>query len=110
MAASTAKLSNLRVGPQKVRLVADLIRGEDVDEALSILNFSTKRCATPLKKLIDSAIANADQNGANVDKLFVQAITVDGGKVNKRWRPRAMGRATPLIKRTSHVSVTLEQR
>jgi len=111
MAASTAKLSNLRVGPRKVRLVADLIRGKNVDDALSILQFSTKRCARPLAKLVQSAIANADnKGGVNIDKLFIQAITVDGGKVVKRWRPRAMGRATPLLKRTSHISVTLEQR
>jgi large subunit ribosomal protein L22 len=111
MAASTAKLNNLSVGPRKVRLVVDMIRGKNVDEALNILQFSTKRCARPLAKLVQSAIANADQKGGiNIDKLFIHTIFVDGGKVIKRWRPRAMGRATPILKRTSHISVTLEQR
>ena len=111
MAASTAKLRHLRVAPRKVRLVADLIRGKNVEEALNILQFTPKGSARPLAKLLQSAVANADQNeGVNIDKLFVSSIFVDGGPLIKRWRPRAMGRATPLLKRTSHVSIALEQR
>ncbi len=108
---SNAQLRHLRISPRKVRLVADLVRGKGVEEALTILQFTQKRSSQPLARLIKSAVANADQKGGvNVDKLFVQAITVDGGPVMKRWRPRAQGRATPILKRTSHISVTLDQR
>ena len=111
MSVSTAKLRHYKAGPQKVRLVADLVRGLNVEEALTILQFSDKSCAPALAKLLKSAVANADQKGGvNVDKLYVATIAVDGGPVIKRWRPRAMGRATPIIKRTSHVTVGLEQR
>ncbi len=108
---STARLQFLRMSPQKVRLVADLVRGKDVEEALNILQFTPKSSASPLRKLVESAVANADQRGdVNVDKLFVSYITVDGGPLIKRWRPRAMGRATPILKRTSHVTVGLDLR
>jgi large subunit ribosomal protein L22 len=106
-----AKLRYLRIAPQKVRLVADLIRGKDVEEALNILQFTNKRSARPIAKLLKSAVANADQTGSvNIDKLYVNQCFVDGGPLIKRWRPRAMGRATPILKRTSHVTVTLDQR
>ncbi len=107
---STAKLRHLRIAPRKVRLVADLIRGKNVEEALSILQFTNKRSSLPLAKLLQSAVANADQKeGVDVDRLFVKTITVDGGPTIKRFRPRAMGRATPILKRTSHVSIALDQ-
>jgi len=105
-----ASLSFLRVAPRKVRLVGDLIRGKNVEEALSILQFTHKSSARALAKLLKSAVANADQKGGvNVDKLYVESLFVDGGPVIKRWMPRAMGRATPIRKRTSHVTLTLEQ-
>lgn len=108
---SNAELRHLRISPRKVRLVADLVRGKGVEEALTILQFTQKRSSQPLARLIKSAVANADQKGGvNVDKLYVQTITVDGGPVMKRWRPRAQGRATPILKRTSHITVKLDQR
>jgi large subunit ribosomal protein L22 len=110
MTIARAKLSQLRISPQKVRLVADLIRGKNVEEALTILQFTPKSSARPLAKLVKSAVANADQAGANVDKLYIETLFVDGGPLIKRWMPRAMGRATPILKRTSHVTVTLDQR
>jgi large subunit ribosomal protein L22 len=107
---STAKLRHLRISPRKVRLVADLIRGKNVEDALSILQFTNKRSSLPLAKLLQSAVANADQqDDVNVDRLFVETICVDGGPTIKRFRPRAMGRATPILKRTSHVSIALGQ-
>ncbi len=107
---STAKLRHLRISPRKVRLVADLIRGKNVEEALSILQFTNKRSSLPLAKLLQSAVANADQqDNVDVDRLFVKTICVDGGPTIKRFRPRAMGRATPILKRTSHVSIALDQ-
>lgn len=107
---STAKLRHLRIAPRKVRLVADLIRGKGVEEALEILQFTEKKSSEPLAKLVKSAVANADEKpGVNVDKLFISKITVDGGPTIKRFRPRAMGRATPILKRTSHIFVGLEQ-
>lgn len=108
---STAKLRHLRIAPRKVRLVADLIRGKDVEEALSILQFTQKRSSMPIAKLLKSAVANADQkDGVDIDRLFVEKITVDGGPTIKRFRPRAMGRATPILKRTSHVCIALGER
>ena len=99
---ATAKLRHLRIAPRKVRLVADMIRGKDIEEALSILAFNGKRSSVPLAKLLRSAVANADQkDGVDIDRLFVETITVDGGPTIKRFRPRAMGRATPILKRTS---------
>lgn len=106
-----AKARFLRVAPRKVRLVADLIRGKSVEEALNILQFTTKASSKTLAKVLKSAIANADQApGVNVDKLYVRSIQVDGGPTVKRFRPRAMGRATQILKRTSHVTLMLDQR
>ena len=106
-----ASLKGLRVAPRKVRLVADLLRGKQVEEALNILLFTEKRSAKPLEKLLRSAVANADQNGdVDVDSLYVGLIHVDSGPTLKRFRPRAMGRAAPILKRTSHVTIGLEQR
>ena len=106
-----ASLKSLRCAPQKVRLVADLIRGKQVEEALNILLFAEKKSAKPLEKLLRSAVANADQRGGvDIDNLYVGAILVDGGPTMKRFRPRAMGRAAPILKRTSHVTIGLEQR
>lgn len=108
---ATAKLRHLHISPRKVRLVVDLVRGKNVEEALNILQFTEKSSAAPVAKLLKSAVANADQAGdVNIDKLFVESIFVDGGPTVKRWRPRAMGRATPIFKRTSHVTIALGQR
>jgi large subunit ribosomal protein L22 len=106
-----ATIKFLRISPRKVRLVADMVRGKNVEDALNILQFTPKSSAKPLAKLVKSAVANADQKGGvNVDRLFISNIWADGGPVIKRYMPRAMGRATPILHRTSHVTVELEQR
>ncbi len=108
---SSAKLRHLRISARKVRLVADLVRGKNVEEALNILQFTEKRSSVPLAKLIKSAVANADEKpGVDVDKLYIKTLMVDGGPTIKRFRPRAMGRATPILKRSSHISIALDQR
>ena len=108
---STAKLRHLRIAPRKVRLVADLVRGKNVEEALNILQFTEKRSARSLAKLLKSAVANANEKpGVDIDRLFIKTLMVDGGPTIKRFRPRAMGRATPILKRTSHVTLHLDQR
>lgn len=108
---SSARMRYLRIAPRKVRLVAGLIRGKGVEEALNILQFLDKGSSQPLAKLLKSAAANADQKpGVNVDKLVVKRVFVDGGPSVKRFRPRAMGRATQVLKKTSHVTLELEQR
>jgi|EP00456_Euglypha_rotunda_P049236 large subunit ribosomal protein L22 len=101
-----AVLKFARLSPQKGRLVADLIRGKKVDEALNILKFSNQRAAGLIKKVLESAIANAENNnGADVDELKISQILVDGGPVMKRIRPRAKGRADRISKPTSHVTI-----
>src|SRR5271165_3716600 len=104
---ATAKLSNLRIAPRKVRIVADLIRGQSVGAALSTLKFTTKSASKPLAKLLRSAVANAEQKDENVDvdRLVVHAITVDQGPTARRYMPRAMGRASRINKKTSHVQI-----
>jgi len=106
-----AKLSYLRISPRKVRLVADLVRNRPAEEALKPLRFTGKAASRPLKKLIESAVANAENNhGLDIDTLWVRDIQVNEGPTLKRFRPRAQGRAFPIMKRTSHVSVVLEER
>src|SRR5688572_5880858 len=101
-----AVLKFVRLSPKKARFVADLVRGKKVDEAVNILKFSTNRAARIIKKVLDSAIANAENNqGADVDELKVTTITVDEGPRMKRIRPRAKGRADRIVKRTSHIIV-----
>lgn len=98
----------VRVSPQKCRLVADQVRKLSAGQALELLEFSSKRAAKPIRKVLESAIANAEHNqGADVDELKVSEIMVDEGPVLKRWRPRAKGRATPIMKRTCHITVTV---
>lgn len=107
---SEAKLRHLRIAPRKVRLVADMVRGLGVEHALDVLEFSDKRAALPLSKLVRSAVANADAEGnVDVDQLRIKAIAVDAGPTLKRFQARAQGRATPRLRRTSHVTLTLEQ-
>ena len=107
MQTAKAKLRYLRSSPTKARLVADLIRGKAVDEAQTILDFTPKAAAGPLLKLLRSAIANAGEQGMDIDRLTVDQIWVDGGPMLKRFMPRAMGRATRIRKRTSHVTIIL---
>ncbi|MEX2514632.1 MAG: 50S ribosomal protein L22 [Candidatus Paceibacterota bacterium] len=105
-----AKLTQYRQSPRKVRLVADEIRGKTIDEALRKLRFLTKRAAKPMAKLIESAVANAEENdGKRRDDLIISTVTVDNGPTLKRFRPRARGRATRINKRTSHIAITLSE-
>lgn len=107
----SAKLRWLRMSPRKVRLVVNLIRGKPVEEALNLLTFSQKAAANPVGKLVRSAVANADNKGGfDVDQLFIETAFVDEGPTWRRWLPRAMGRATRIRKRTSHVTVVLAQK
>ena len=99
-----ASLPNYRQAPRKVRLIAELIKGKNALQAQGILQHLIKRGALPMKKLLDSAIANA---GVPATDLMVKVATVDKGKVIKRWMPRAMGRAFPIHKHTSHVAIEL---
>lgn len=102
----SAKLKGAATAAQKARLVANQIRGKGVEEALDILNFSTKKSAHLIKKVLESAIANAEHNeGADVDELKVSTIFVDEGLTMKRIRPRAKGRADRILKRTCHITV-----
>ena len=101
-----AKLKFVRISPQKCRLVADQIRGESVAQALRILEFSPKKAARIVRKVLESAIANAEHNnGADIDELKVSAVMVDKGATYKRWRARAKGRANQILKPTSHITV-----
>jgi large subunit ribosomal protein L22 len=103
-----AQLNGLRTSPRKVRLLADLVRGKSVAEAKQQLQISKKHAATPVLKLIDSAVANAVHNHmATPGSLRVETIFVNEGPILKRWMPKAMGRATRINKRTSHITVVL---
>ncbi len=105
-----AKLRYLRISARKSRLVVDLIRGKSVDEAINILTFTKRAASEPVRKLIESAMSNAEEQEANVDRLFVSEIYVDEGPTLRRFRPRAMGRATRINKRTSHITCVLAER
>ena len=101
-----ATLKGAQISPQKVRLVADQIRGKDVEEALGLLEFSTKKAAHIVKEVLDSAIANAENNeGADVDELKVSTVFVDAGRTMKRLSPRAKGRADRILKRSCHITI-----
>ena len=105
---SAAKLRYARLSAQKGRLVADQVRGMPVDRALNLLAFSPKKAAGIFKKVLESAIANAEHNeGADVDELKVTKVFVDEGPTHKRIRPRAKGRANRIMKRTSHITVVV---
>ena len=105
-----ARARFIRISPQKARLVADTIRGKNVDEAITTLRFMPKKGARILRKVLESAVANASQNEAiDVDTLYVKTVFVDGGPMLKRIRPRAMGRASRILKRTSHITVVLDE-
>lgn len=105
-----AYIRNLRIAPRKVRLVIGLIRGMKVNDALAQLKFMRKQAALPMTKLIRSAMANAEHNfKLDPDDLYIKKIVADGGQVLDRWRARAFGRAAPIRKRMSHVSLILEE-
>jgi len=104
-----AVLRRFRESPRKVRMVADMIRGRRVDEALSILQLQQRKAARMLTKVLGSAIANATENeDADADKLVVTKVAVDGGSIQKRWMARSMGRANRLNSRTSHITVVVD--
>jgi large subunit ribosomal protein L22 len=104
-----ATLKRFRESPRKVRMVANMIRGRTVDDAMSILKLQQRKAAKMLSKVLGSAIANATENEkADADKLVVTNVSVDGGPVTKRWMPRSMGRANRINSRTSHVTITVD--
>jgi large subunit ribosomal protein L22 len=104
-----ATLSRFRESPRKVRMVANMIRGRSVDDALSILRLQQRKAAKMLSKVLGSAIANATENEkADSDKLVVTKISIDGGPTQKRWMPRSMGRANRINSRTSHVTIVVD--
>ncbi len=106
----TAKLNHLRIAPRKVRLVTDLIRGKPVEEAQTILTFTIKKAASSLLKLLKSAIANAKENFHLEEKnLFISKIIVNEGQKLKRWRPASRGSTHSIIKRTSNVTIVLDE-
>ncbi|MDT8311237.1 MAG: 50S ribosomal protein L22 [Methylophaga sp.] len=109
--ATKAKHTYARISAQKVRLVADQIRGLPVERAINLLAFSPKKAAVLVKGVLDSAIANAEHNdGADIDELFVTAIMVDDGPTMKRMSPRAKGRGNRILKRTSHITVVVDEK
>jgi len=104
-----AKLKNIRISPRKVRLIADLVRGKDIEKAQAILNFAVKKGSPVVLKLLKQAIANAKNNlHLDTTNLYISKITVDEGPKIKRWMPRARGSASPIQKKTSHITITLD--
>ena len=106
-----SKLKYVRISPRKARKAVDLIRGKRVEEAANLLMLSPRKLARIVKKVLDSAIANANANySMDVDNLFVKRAFVDEGATMKRFMPRAMGRATQILKRTSHITIVLDEK
>ena len=106
-----ARLKFARVGTQKARLVADAVRGKDVNDALRTLTFMPKKSAGLIKKLIESAVANAEQKKViDIDNLYIKTVTVDKGPHLKRFMPRAQGRASNIRKKMSHINLILDER
>src|SRR3954451_3850523 len=106
-----AQLKHIRISPQKARLVVDLIRGKGVEEAIGILEFNDRRASKVISKTLKSAIANAETTqNIDVDTLYVKSAWVDEGKVQKRFLPRAHGRATKVVKRSCHVTIVVDER
>lgn len=106
---ATAILRNLRQSPRKVRLLADVVRGKKVPAALIILKHATKRSAAPILKLLESAIANAKMQNLSLESLVISEIAVNGGAIMYRQMPRARGTSYRIRKRTSHISITLDE-
>ena len=111
---STSKLKYVRQSPYKIRFVADLIRGKDVTDAINILSSTNKKASEFLLKLLNSAVSNINYNNEDINleqnDLYIKKIYVDGGPTLKRFRPAAMGRAVPIKKRTSHITIIIENR
>ncbi|MGD2056262.1 MAG: 50S ribosomal protein L22 [Gammaproteobacteria bacterium] len=104
----SATLKHARISPQKCRLIADQIRGLPVEKALNVLTFSPRKAAGMVRKVLESAIANAEHNeGADIDELAVAAVYVNEGRTLKRFRARAKGRGNRILKRNSHITVTV---
>jgi large subunit ribosomal protein L22 len=102
---------NVRMSPQKVRLVLDVIRGKPVGEAEAILRYLPHKAAGPVGKLLRSAVANADNNfEMDPDELVVSQVSADGGTTLKRWRPRARGRVNRILKRSSHITLAVKEK
>ncbi len=107
---------NIGMSPRKMRLVIDLIRGRGVNEAYAMLKFSKKAATEPIEKALRSAVANAQQKAdadgqyLDVDELFVREAYINEGRTNKRWKARAMGRASPIMKRSSHVTIVVDRK
>ncbi|MFH1875006.1 MAG: 50S ribosomal protein L22 [Pseudomonadota bacterium] len=109
--AVVAKAKYIRITPRKMRVVANQIRGKGVQGAIDYLNFCKRSAATPILKVVKSALANAEQKGGiDVDNLYVKTILIDEGPTMRRWLPRARGMATKILKRSSHVSIELEEK
>ena len=109
--AARAVAKYVRISPQKARIVANLVKGKQVEDALNLLTFTPKKGASLIKKVVESAIANAQQKGeVDVDTLYIDTLRVDEGPKLKRFTPRAMGRATMILKRTSHITVMLDEK
>ncbi len=107
----TARLNNIRIAPRKTKLVADLIRGLDIPEAVNQLDTTVKKTSPAMKKLLLSAVANAENNfGLDKDNLYVYEVIVGAGPTLKRWMPKAFGRAGEILKRTSKIKLVLEER
>jgi large subunit ribosomal protein L22 len=106
-----ASLKNAKVGEQKARVVADMVRGKMVNDAIRILTYDNKKPSMIIKKLVESAVANADQKQViDVDNLYIKEIMVDKGPFMKRYQPRAQGRAFVIKKKSSHISLVLDER
>jgi large subunit ribosomal protein L22 len=104
-----AQAKFIRIAPQKVQVIVPAVKGRKVEEAIALLRFLPRKGARILYRVLHSAVANAGQNKVDIDTLYVKKIMVDKGPTMKRWMPRAMGRATPILKRTSHITVILEE-
>ncbi len=104
-----AQAKYIRIAPRKVQVIIPTIKGRKVEEAIALLQFMPKKGARILQKVLHSAVANAEQNKVDIDTLVVKTVLVDGGPTLKRFMPRAMGRATPILKRTSHITVYLAE-
>lgn len=108
---TTAKLRHLRIAPRKTRQVSDLVRGKSAKEAQTILHFTTRKAALPILKLLRQAVSNFKQQGLEVEEkdLYISKITVDEGPKLKRWMPRARGQVSEIQKKTSHITLVLEE-
>ncbi len=108
--AATARVRHVRMSPRKMRIVANMVRGQRVDYAMNVLKLMPKKAAFVIRKLLVSAVANAEHQGQqDVDALVVKQCSIDNGPILKRWMPRAMGRANRVQHRTSHITITVDE-